>query len=441
MRMPPVPHRTWSGAQRWTPQQVLTPGSEEEVLDAIALARTLGTTLRVVGGGHSFTPLAATDGVLVSLDRHRGLVAADPTTGLVTLRGGTRLWEVAGLLAPHGLALEIMGDIDRQSIAGAIQTGTHGTGADFTGFSGTVRALRLALADGSVVETSPQRDPDLFHAARLGLGAIGVVLEVTLQCVPRYRLALTEATRPLAETVGGFLAQSSAVDHHEFFWFPCTDRATVRSSTRLPADAPVHRPGRAADLLQREVLGNGAWELLCRAASTVPALSRPVGEIASRVFAGSPMTDDSAAVYAAPRRVRFHESEWAIPAERFEEAFAALRRRFEQERVRVTFPLEIRRAAADDVWLSTAHGRDTVYLAAHRYHREDPGPYLLLVQRTLAPFAARPHWGKMHWLGARELRALHPRLADFTAVRAAADPQGLLLTPYLRHLLGAGTRP
>ncbi|MGO1355354.1 D-arabinono-1,4-lactone oxidase [Brachybacterium tyrofermentans] len=146
--------------------------------------------------------------------------------------------------------------------------------------------------------------------------------------------------------------------------------------------------------------------------------------------------DDSASVFTAPRRVRFQESEWAIPAHRFEEAFDALSTRFEDERVHVTFPLEVRRAAADDVWLSTAYGRDTVYLAAHRHHREEAGPYLLMVQRILAPFAARPHWGKQHWLGRRELAALHPRFEDFRAARATADPDGVLLTGYLRHLLG-----
>ena len=148
----------------------------------------------------------ATDGLLLTLDGYQGLVRADPATGLVTLRGGTRLWSVAELLAPHGLALETMGDIDRQSIAGAIQTGTHGTGARFTGFAGTVRALRIALPDGSVLDTSPTRDRDLFEAARLGLGTIGVILEVTLQCVPAYRLELVETTRPLDEAAGEFLA-------------------------------------------------------------------------------------------------------------------------------------------------------------------------------------------------------------------------------------------
>ncbi|HJF50242.1 MAG TPA: FAD-binding protein, partial [Brachybacterium paraconglomeratum] len=344
---------------------------------------------------------------------------------------------VAELLAPHGLALETMGDIDRQSIAGAIQTGTHGTGARYTGFAGTVRALRIALPDGSVLDTSPARDRDLFEAARLGLGTIGVILEVTLQCVPTYRLELVETTRPLDEAAGEFLATCESEDHHEIFWFPRTDRATVRTMRRLPADASRQRPSRAAELLQREVLGNGVWEMLCRAAALAPPLSRPVAEIASHVFAGPRTVDDSAAVYAAPRRVRFHESEWALPAEHLEAALAALRARFTAEDVRVTFPLEIRRAAADDVWLSTAFERETVYIAAHRYHREEAGPYLLLVQRTLADFGARPNWGKMHWLGARELSRLYPRFEDFRAVRRAADPEGQLMTPALRHLLGA----
>lgn len=431
-----MPHRNWSGSVRFTPQQVCAPSSEDEVLAALATARAGGAGLRVVGAGHSFSALVATEGLLMTLDEHRGLVRADPDTGLVTLRGGTRLREIGQLLAPHGLALEVMGDIDEQSISGAIQTGTHGTGARFTGFAGMVRALRIALPDGSIVETSPQRDPDLFAAARLGLGVIGVILEVTLQCVPAYRLELTESTEDLDQTAASFLADASIVDHHEFFWFPRTARATVRTSRRLPADAPRVRPHPLAELVQREVLGNGAWDLLCRGAAAVPPLSRPAAELASRLLAGPRIVDDSPAVFTAPRRVRFHESEWAIPAERFEEAFAALRRRFEDENVAVSFPLEIRRVAADDVWMSTAHGRESVYIAAHRYHREEAGPYLLMIQRILQPFAARPHWGKQHWLGPRQLRELYPRFDDFRAVREAADPDGLLMTPYLRHLLG-----
>lgn len=429
-------HRNWSGSARWSPAEIAAPRCEADVLAALASARRSGRSLRVIGGGHSFTPLAATDGTLMTLDAHQGLVSVDLDRRRATLRAGTRLWQIADLLAPFDLALSVMGDIDRQSIAGAIQTGTHGTGARFTGFAGMVRGMRLALADGEVLEVSAEHEPDLFEAARLGLGTIGVLLEVTLQCVPRYRLELLESTVGIDEAVGSFVPDSSIVDHHEIFWFPRTPRATVRSSRRLPADVEQSRPPRPLEVLQSEILGNGAFELLCGASALLPPLSRPTAEIASRAFAGPRVVDDSARVFTAPRRVRFHESEWAIPAERFDAAFAALRRRFEDEDVRVTFPLEIRRAAPDDVWLSTAYGRDTVYVAAHRYHREEPGPYLLMVQRTLEPFAARPHWGKRHWLGARELAAVHPRFEDFRRVRERVDPDGLLMTPYLRHLLG-----
>ncbi|GAB2531755.1 D-arabinono-1,4-lactone oxidase [Brachybacterium huguangmaarense] len=434
--MPRAPRSNWSGSAVFPHREVVAPTSETEIVEALRATRDRGHSVRVVGGGHSFTPLVATTGTLMTLDGYQGVVRADAATGLVTLRGGTRLWTIGELLAPHGLALESMGDIDRQSIAGAIQTGTHGTGHAMTGFAGTVRGVRVALADGSVVDASPEKDRDLFEAARLGLGTLGVICEVTLQCVPRYALSMVEATVPLEPTAAGFVETSAQADHQEFFWFPGTKVATLRTSTRLPDGTPTSRPSRAAEILSSEVLGNGAFELLCRAAQVVPPLSGPVAEVAARVFAGSPVTDDSPRVYVAPRRVRFHESEWAVPAERFEEAFAALRRMMADSRVRVTFPLEIRRIAPDDVWMSTASGRDSVYIAAHRYHREDAVPYLRRVQATLAPFAARPHWGKRHWLGADELRARYPRFDDFLAVRAQADPDGLFLTPYLRGMLG-----
>ena len=434
----------WSGSVAFGHEHLAAPTSEEEIVHALALARRRGQGMRVIGGGHSFSPLVATGGTLLSLDRYQGLVHVDPASGLVTLRGGTRLHAIAPLLAAHGLMLETMGDIDHQSIAGAIQTGTHGTGRAFTGFAGTVRGLRIALADGSVLDVDAERDADLFQAARLGLGAFGVICEVTLQTVPAYRLAMVETTEPIDDVVAGFVRTSAQHDHQEFFWFPGTARATVRTSTRVGADAPVVRVPRPLELLQTEMLGNGAFGALCRAAAAVPALSGPVAEIASRGFTGPAVTDDAPRVYVAPRRVRFHESEWAIPAERFAEAFDALHHRLAADRVRVTFPLEIRRIGADDVWLSTAYGRDTVYIAAHRYRAEDPASYLRLVQEVLAPFAARPHWGKQHGLTAAQLRPLYPRFDDARAVRDQADPDGLFLTPYLRDLLGparAGATP
>lgn len=436
---PPARHlagTVWSRGVRLRPAEAYAPRDEDQVLSVLAHARASGLPVRVIGGGHSFSPLVATDGILLTLDDYQGLISADRTSGRVRLCGGTRLWRIGDLLAPHGLALENMGDIDHQSIAGAISTATHGTGAAFTGFSAQVRGLRLALADGTVVDVDREHDWDLFEAARAGLGAYGVILEVELQTVPAFRLQAADSTEPLDPVVRTFLSSCETIDHQEFYWFVGTGRATVRRSRRLPADAPRSRPHPARELFEREVLSNGAWEVLCRVGAAAPPLRAPIAEIASRLFAGPPMTDDAARVFTAPRRVRFRESEWALDVADFEQAFATLRNRLQAEGVHVTFPLEIRRAAADDVWLSTASGRETVYIAAHQYHRQDAVPYLRLVQETLAPFGARPHWGKLHWLDAERLRPLYPRFEDACAVRRQADPDGLFLTPYLRSILG-----
>ncbi|MCS6712626.1 FAD-binding protein [Brachybacterium sp. EF45031] len=434
--MTTLPTRNWSGAVALRPAETILAASERDVLDALAAARRHGHPLRVIGGGHSFTPLAAADGILLSLDRQQGVVRVDAETGEVTLRAGTRLWQLRQLLEPFGLALANMGDIDKQSVGGAIATSTHGTGAAFTGYAAMVTGLRIALADGSIVDLSAQQEPELFEAARVNLGALGVVLEVTMRMVPRFRLALREETRPLRETVGGFLADCDRDDHREFYWFVGTDRTTVRITDRVPASTPRSRPHPVAEFLSREVLANGVWELACRAGSALPAARGPVAEIGSRLFAGAPFTDDSPRVFTAPCRVRFHESEWAIPAERFQEAFTALRERLAAERMRVTFPIEVRRVAADDVWLSTAHGRESVYIAAHQYYRQDATEYLRLVQEVMTSFEGRPHWGKMHWLRAEQLRPLYPRFDDFLTQRDRVDPDGVFLTPYLRSLLG-----
>ncbi|MDO5676930.1 MAG: D-arabinono-1,4-lactone oxidase [Propionibacteriaceae bacterium] len=468
--------RNWSGSVRCEPTEVAYPASEAGAALVLRRAREQGRTVRPVGAGHSFTPLVATGEVLLSLDQLTGLVRVDGEEA--TFWAGTRIRDVAGLLAPHGLALPNMGDIDTQSLAGAISTSTHGTGLGFTGYSGMVTGLRLALPDGSVrsvgfdtpdaarssqsggstsgaveparplplvepasstsgVETPGDAD-HLFHAARVGLGVMGVITQVTLRCVPAFNLECTETTEPIEHVLESYVERARVADHLEFFWFPGTRRATVKELRRLPADGAVRPMTRTDRILNREILGNGVFEAMNAAATGVPVLSGPVREVSSRLMAGRSFSDASHRVYVAPRRVRFHESEYAMPLAAFRRVVREVERAVVVSGEGVTCPLEVRTAAADDTWLGTASGRESIYLAVHRYHRQRFAPVVAAVEPVFGAYEGRPHWGKEHTLTADRLAQLYPRFDDFRRARAAVDPDGVLLNAHTRALLNAG---
>jgi len=425
----------WGRSASAAPAAFVEPSSEDELCAVLASAHREGRRVKVVGGGHSFTDIAATDGVMVSLDRLQGLLSVDPASGLVRMRGGTRLWTLADALEPYGLALPNMGDVDRQSIAGAISTGTHGTGLDFTGFSGTVRSLRLALADGSVVEVSPESDPDLFQAARVGLGAFGVLLEVTLACVPSFTLAASERAEPLEDMVAGFVERSAAEDHLEFYWFQHTELVSAKVNRRLPADAERRPLSRRQVLIDDELVGNGGHRLLCELGRLTPGVVPALNRVAARAMGHREYADRSDRIFVSPRRTRFREMEYAVPLEDFEEVFREVMAAVNAFGP-ITFPLEIRSAAADDTWLGTASGRRSAYIALHRFVKEDHRPYFAAVEPIFKAAAGRPHWGKLHTRDADELRGVYPRFADAVRVRDRVDPTGVFANAYLDRVLG-----
>ncbi len=429
--------RNFAGTVASAPHTRQSISTLEQLAQALDAAARHGHGVRTVGAGHSFTALCRTDQVLLDLDGFSGIEEVDAATHEVTFRAGTRLWQIPRLLKPFGLALENMGDIDKQSIAGAISTGTHGTGLDYTGFAGTVTGIQLMLADGTRLRTSRSEHPQIFEAARLSLGALGVITHVRLRSVPAYMMRAVESIEPVDQLVDSFLQRAAAEDHLEFFWFPNSPRAQVKTNTRLPGGAPRHAPGAAARWFNDELLSNGALQVLCSLGAAAPKLNSKLSNFASSVLSDRSYTASWHEAFASPRRVRFTEQEYALPLENFQAAFEQLRGYLRGINLPVLFPIEVRTAKADDVWLSTAYGRDSVYIAVHRYIRDAAPHYFSDVEALLRPLGGRPHWGKEHSLGAADFAQLYPRFADFQSVRSAVDPEGRFLNGYLRGLLGA----
>jgi FAD-linked oxidoreductase len=426
--------RNWGRNQSCSPAAVEQPESELEVVEAVHRARRAGQTVKVVGAGHSFTGIACTDGRLLHLDRLDRVVALDAEARTVTVEGGIPLWKLNEELAMRGLALANLGDIDRQSISGAIATATHGGGKRFGGLATFVQGLELVTADGDVLRCSPDEEPEVFACARVGLGALGVVTKVTLQCDPAFRLHSVEKPRPLDALVDDLDDIVDGNEHIDCYWFPHTDVATVKIANRT--DEPL-RPRRVWKAWRDDILlANYLFGALCALGRLLP---REVPRLMRAVAGGlgkTEVVDVSHRVLCSTRLVRFVEMEYAIPRAELGKTLLRVRDLIEGEGLRVDFPIELRVAAADDIPLSTAHGRDTGYLAVHLSAGREFDRYFRGVEAIMDEVGGRPHWGKMHYQRAETLAPRYPEWERFRAVRSRLDPDGVFRNPYLDRVLG-----
>ncbi|MGP3929811.1 D-arabinono-1,4-lactone oxidase [Nonomuraea sp. KM88] len=420
----------WARNQSGTPAEVRTPASVADVVRAVRDAAASGRRVRMVGTGHSFTGVALTDGIML---RPAALTGIRSCAGdRVTVLAGTPLRVLNELLDERGLALANMGDITEQTVAGAIQTGTHGTGRDSGGLADQVAELELVLADGSVATVSP--GDDLFDAARVGLGALGVLTAVTFRVEPAFLLRHRRRKLPLSEILGSLDALTSANEHLDFFWLPHTDACLVKTGNR---DAgPARPPGAVRWWLDNVFLENTVFGAACALGARVPRLIPRINEVSAAVLGDSESVDTSYKIFTARRDVRFLEMEYAVPRERLAQALRETRDLVERMDWKITFPVEVRVTPPSDAWLSTAYGRPSAYVACHVY-RPTPNPaYFAGVEEIMTRLDGRPHWGKLHTRDAASLAGAYPRFADFQALRDRLDPRRLFGNAYLDVVLG-----
>jgi FAD-linked oxidoreductase len=425
----------WAGNQSARPRRSVSPGSTEELAAAIRSAAEDGLTVKAVGSGHSFTAIAATDGVLVRPDRLTGIREIDHKGGSVTVESGLPLEKLNQLLEHAGLALTNMGDIMVQTVAGAVGTGTHGTGRSSASLAAQVKALELVLADGTVTACSPTENPELFAEARLGLGALGVISAVTFGVEPAFQLTAHEQPMSFDEVTGRFEELTTENEHFEFYWFPHTEGCSTKRNNR--SQGPLAPLPAFKHWLDDEFLSNTVWEGACRVGRRFPKTIPGIARIASRAWSERTYTDVSYKVFTSPRRVRFTEMEYAVPREAATAVLRELKTLVERRDWQISFPVEVRIAPADDLWLSTANGRDTAYIAVHLYRGTRDQGYFTEVEQIMTAHQGRPHWGKLHTRDAEYLAGAYPHFADFTALRDRVDPDRRFGNDYLRRVLGA----
>ena len=423
----------WSGSVRSQPREVILAASIEELAQRVSEISRAGRHLRVVGAGHSFTPLAQTDDALLSLDKMQGIIRSDEANDTVTVLGGTRLFHLGPDLQARGLAQENLGDINQQSIAGAISTSTHGTGVGFGSIATQVEGLTLVTADGTVVECSRTQHPEIFEAARVSLGALGVIAAVTLRVVPAKRVRLVTRRERLSHMLEHLEEYKRDNSHFEFYWFPYTDGGQTKFVNETDDAASG---GGAWANFNKIVLENGALWVFSKASQFIPPLAPTICRISLAGITPLNEVNYSHLIYATPRMVRFQEMEYSLPAEQFTTVMGEVQARIQERKYKVNFPIECRFVRGDDIWLSTAYGRDSAYIAAHMYRGMPYKDYFAGLEEIFTRYGGRPHWGKHHTRDAAYLAAHYPHWGDFQRVRAQMDPNGVFLNDYLRRLFG-----
>lgn len=428
--------RNWAGDQTCAPRAIERPGSAAEIAAALERAAAAGERVRVAGSGHSFADAVCTDGRLLSLQRMNRVLDVDRAGGLVRVEGGIAIHALSEALAEHGLALENLGDVDVQTIAGAISTATHGTGARLRNISAQVEAVELVLADGSTLTSSASDpDPTTWQAARVGVGSLGVIAAVTLRAVPAFTLRGVDAPAPLGETLDRLEQLGEENDHFELFVFPHCDTALTRTNNRV--EEPPRPRSRASAWANDVLLTNHAFHAFCLAGRAMPRFIPALNRTVTRLAGSTTRLDRSDRIFASPRLVRFTEMEYALPREHTAEAVRRVMELIPRRGFAVPFPIEVRLVAEDDALLSPAHGRPTGYVAVHMFKGMAWEPYFRAVEAIMDEYGGRPHWGKRHFQTAETLRPRYPRWDDWQGVRARLDPSGRFGNPYADRVFGA----
>ena len=426
--------QNWAGTVRAAPARTATPASTEEVAAQVRRAAADGLPVKAVGTGHSFTAAAHTDGLMLRPERLTGIRRVDRAAGTVAVAAGTPLWQLNRELAEVGLSLTNMGDIMAQTVAGAVSTGTHGTGRDSAALATQIVGLELVTADGEVLRCSAEEHPDIFAAARVGLGALGVLTELTFAVEPVFLLTAREEPMPFDRVTSEFDQLVAENEHFEFYWFPHTDGCNTKRNNR--SQGPPRPLPKVRGWIDDELLSNGVFQAACSLGKAVPATVPGIARISSRALSARSYTDIPYKVFTSPRRVRFVEMEYALPRAAAMAALRELREVVDRSVFRICFPVEIRTAPADDIPLSTAHGRETAYIAVHMYRGTRHEPYFTAVERIMTAHGGRPHWGKLHTREAAYFAEHYPRFEEFRSLRDRLDPERRFTNRYLRRILG-----
>ncbi|MDO8287640.1 MAG: D-arabinono-1,4-lactone oxidase [Parvibaculum sp.] len=426
----------WSGWVKSWPQAIVKPASEDELCRAM---RDAVGPVRVVGSGHSFTPLVESQGTIFDLAQMSGVIDHDNEAKTARIKAGTTIRDLGPLLFDRGMGLANQGDIDRQTIAGAVGTGTHGTGIDLGSISSAVQGFRLVKSDGEVLSASATENPDLFKAGCVSMGSLGIMSEITMKALPVYALEETGGRMQVDEALAQVETLRDAHRHFEFFWFPFADDVIVKFLSETDKEA---RPRRRKDD-GVESKDDKTFRTLCEVSRYLPFLRGPIQKYMTSSSSRYSLSTDAPGrvrwshdAFPSDRNNRFNEMEYAVPAEVGPDCLREVAVHMKTCGVNFLFPLEYRYVAADDIWISPFYQRDSVTISVHQYHRQPYADLFAGVEKIFRRYEGRPHWGKLHTMKAADFATMYPRWDDFCKLRRELDPQAKMLNPYLKGIFG-----
>ena len=432
----------WAGNQTSSPLSIKKPKNEEDVVAIVKEAKKRGLKVKAVGSGHSFTGIAVTDEVLICLDEIADIRDVDFENSTVRVGSGIKLCDLNPILRRSGLAMPNLGDIVYQSISGAISTSTHGTGLEFKTIAEAVCGMRIVDGEGTVVACDTQQNSEVFHAARVGLGALGIITEVTIQCVEAFNLHAVEEILPIGEVTNNFDRWSKMTDHVEFFWMPNTDKALLKRNTRTLEAPPKPRNKRHSfkrrwnRFKNEEIKQNFLFGAMNHLGKIAPPLVPKLNSMVAGESGRAEYITTSYEVFASPRRVRFYEMEYAVPIESGIEAFQKVVQLIGDLDHYISFPVEYRVLGKDEIPMSTASDRDSAFIAVHVFRNTPFEKYFRGVEEIMVDYDGRPHWGKLHFQDHESLSKIYPQWEAFQNVRRLMDPLGIFSNPYLDKVLG-----
>ena len=423
----------WAGNVKWTPQEVLLPKSEEEIADIIKKAVSSGKTIRTVGSHHSFTPLLATNSVSLSLDEMQGLISKEPNNRAIAW-AGTKLKRLSELLAENGLSQENMGDINVQSVAGAISTGTHGTGITLGSVGTQVEEITFVNGLGELITLNEENNYHEFKCAQLSLGSLGVITRMKMRCKEAYNLELDIRKEKLSDVLANLDAIVDENRHFEFYSIPNSQWSQTKRSNIVSQEAG--HTSKFSAFINDIVLENWALQLLCSINKTIPSSSKTISNLIGSFISNEKKVQQSHKVFSTVRNVKFTEMEYNIPYESYQEVVKEMLKLINKNNYRISFPQEHRFVQADDIYLSPAHNRKSAYIASHVYKGMDNTRYFKDLEDLFVAHGGRPHWGKMNTKDASFFRNAYPKFDDFLQVRAKHDPNGIFLNDHLKKVFG-----
>ncbi len=423
--------RNWGGNLSFTPAEIKYPKSENEIVEVIRKANAENRNIRIKGSGHSWTRLIPTDSILISLDQYQGIISIHKEKRLVTVKAGTKLKLLGQLLDSHGLAMENLGDIDVQSIAGALNTGTHGTGTAFGTLSTQIAGLTLITGNGEKIVCSETQNRGIFKAAQISLGALGIVSSYTLKCVPAYNLKYECKKETLEDCLQKLEAYNKENRHFEFYWFPHTNVVQTKIMNKTEE---VKKENEILKKFNDVVVDNGVFWLLSEFTRFFPGFSKYSSKISAWGVSTGSYSDKSNLIFATTRMVKFTEMEFNIPRENFIPAIREIQETISNHKIQVHFPLECRFVKEDDIMISPAHGRASAYIAAHMYKGMPYKAYFKLLEDILKKYGGRPHYGKLNTFSHEDFEKAYTNWGQFKKIRNQLDPKGIFLNDYLKGI-------